>query len=108
MRAERFAPVGVATDVAELDLLDWRRQVAELYRSVREDADRRAAWERWREARGALIREHPQSPVPAERRDSFAGLRYYDYRPDLAMLAALVPARSSSVAIGSSTGGPIR
>ena len=47
-----------------LDLLDWKRQVSGLYAEVRATEDPRAAWERWREARTALVRDHPQSPRP--------------------------------------------
>ena len=61
---------GADTDAApgdRLDLADWRRQIADLYSSVRAEAldDPESAWEIWREAREQLFRKHPQSPVPA-------------------------------------------
>ncbi len=63
-------------------LADWRRQVADLYASVRELAseDPRAGWERWRTVRDDLYRTHPESPVPAPDRPGFEG-RYWPYDP---------------------------
>lgn len=54
-----------------LELADWRRTVAVLYERVRSGSGE-AAWRTWREGRERLYREHPQSPVPAERRSSYA------------------------------------
>jgi uncharacterized protein (DUF1684 family) len=66
------------TDVApseleRLELADWRRRVADSYGEVRTIAatDPRVAWERWREVREALYRDHSQSPVPAPERRAF-------------------------------------
>jgi hypothetical protein len=65
----------------ELALLDWKRRIFELYASTRADPDPEHAWRRWRATRDELFRSHPQSPVPAARRPSFAGLPYFDYDP---------------------------
>lgn len=67
-----------------LELADWRRRIAALYAEVRERAeeDPRAAWEHWCAVREVLYREHPQSPVPIERRASFRP-RYWPYDPAL-------------------------
>jgi uncharacterized protein len=46
-----------------LSLLDWRRQVAALYRRVRDEPDPVAAWTRWRAGREDLLRDHPDSPI---------------------------------------------
>jgi uncharacterized protein (DUF1684 family) len=48
--------------VNTLELLDWRRHVAEMYATVRGAADPTPAWERWRRERRELFAEHPQSP----------------------------------------------
>ena len=77
---------------AALELLDWKRRVFDLYERVRDSADPRSAWELWREGRDALIREHPQSPVPAERRPGFPGCDYFEYDPDARVLARVEPA----------------
>ena len=70
-----------------LDLLDWKRRVFALYSEVRNAGDPRAAWERWREVRDGLFRDHPQSPRPG-----YEGLEYFDYDPAWRFLAETVPA----------------
>ncbi len=67
-----------------LELADWRRRVSTLYAEVRAQVatDPVAAWEHWRTSRETLFREHPQSPVPAERRRTFGAL-YYPYASSL-------------------------
>ncbi|MCU1591248.1 MAG: hypothetical protein JWP11_2504 [Frankiales bacterium] len=49
---------------AELELLDWRRRVAELYAAVRADDDPARAHDLWRRTRDDLFATHPQSPGP--------------------------------------------
>jgi hypothetical protein len=49
---------------AALELLDWRRRVAELYAQVRGDDDPARAHGHWRRARDELFATHPQSPGP--------------------------------------------
>ena len=63
---------------ATLQLADWRRRVADLYAEVRGrgDVDPTAALELWRSTREHLYRDHPQSPVPAAKRDAFRALHY--------------------------------
>jgi uncharacterized protein (DUF1684 family) len=63
-----------------LALADWRRRIADLYAEVRHlaAADPRAAWERWRDARDRLYREHLQSPLSAAARAAHRG-RYWPY-----------------------------
>jgi hypothetical protein len=70
-----------------LDLLDWKRQVFALYEQVRASSDPSSAWELWHEARDRLLREHPQSPLPAERRADFPGCRYFEYDARARVLA---------------------
>jgi uncharacterized protein (DUF1684 family) len=63
-----------------LQLADWRRRIADLYAQVRSLAnDPRAAHDRWQAERERLYREHPASPVPAEKRAAFRALHFpYD------------------------------
>ena len=56
-----------------LELLDWRRRVAALYREVRESSDPVAAHEQWIAGRGELFATHSQSA------DRNATLRYAPY-----------------------------
>lgn len=65
-------------------LSHYRGEVALLYHQVRarlDDGDAPDAHRIWREGRDELWRTHPSSPVPAEHRDGWAGLRYWDYDP---------------------------
>jgi uncharacterized protein len=76
--------------VAEaVELLDWRRRIAELYAAVRSTSDSRAAWEQWRRVRARLFHEHPQSPVPGSDRDSYSGPHVYDHDPAWRVLASV-------------------
>jgi uncharacterized protein (DUF1684 family) len=76
-------------------LWDWRRRVAEIYRQVCGAADPRSAWEAWRRARDQLFAEHPQTPVPAQRRREFRGLGFFPYDPDFRFEIELQPAVSA-------------
>ena len=79
---------GSATDRAWL--ADWRRRVATLYSEVRGIAasDPDIALAHWRAVRELLYREHPQSPVPAEARATFAA-HHFDHDPGLRFEVAL-------------------
>jgi uncharacterized protein len=62
-----------------LALLDWRRQMADLFSEVRRrtpGADT-VAW--FRQRKDELFRTHPQSPLPRDARTAFEGLRYWPY-----------------------------
>jgi uncharacterized protein len=69
-----------------LDLSDWRRRVGDLYRLRGPDA-----LSRFRQGRDELFRSHPQSPLPAQARASFRGLRYFDPDPALKLRCQLEP-----------------
>jgi hypothetical protein len=64
-----------------LGLADWRRQVFDLYRSVRGSTDPGSAWRSWRNVRDDLFRNHPQSPIPLDERTGFPGVSYFGYDP---------------------------
>ncbi|GGR72261.1 hypothetical protein GCM10008959_37220 [Deinococcus seoulensis] len=68
-----------------LDLLDWRRELNDLYAHLREECPRDplAAHRHWQARRNALFRDHPQSPLPADERAAFAGLPVWAYDPAL-------------------------
>jgi hypothetical protein len=65
--------------MAELQLLDWRRQVAALYARIRERRadDPLAAHDDWRTTRDVLFGSHPETPL--EDAAGFAGLSYAPY-----------------------------
>jgi uncharacterized protein (DUF1684 family) len=92
----------------QLQLLDWKRQVFELYRRIRDDADPRAAWRDWRTTRDRLFKEHPQSPLPPGDRDPFTSLPVFDYDPGARITAPVERAEPESYEIPTSGELPMR
>jgi len=78
--------------VDELDLLDWKRRVFDLYAEVRASRDPEDAWRLRRDTRDELFRSHPQTPLTPAEREGFRGLPYFDYDPSLRVLAEVEPA----------------
>ncbi|HET9111265.1 MAG TPA: DUF1684 domain-containing protein [Ktedonobacterales bacterium] len=78
-----------------LDLYDYRRRVADLYRererAYREGVNEEETLRRFRVGKDALFARHPQSALPVEERERFDGLRYYPYAPELRVEAILTP-----------------
>ena len=72
-----------------LELLDWRRQVFELYAAVRAERSAPAAHGGWAVVRDRLHAEHPCSPAD---REAFAGLRVAPYDPAWRVEVHLSPA----------------
>jgi len=83
---------------AYLDLVDWRRQVGDLYRISGPDA-----LTRFRAGRDELFRTHPQSAIEPDERASFTGLHYFDHDLAYRVDARLEPGEGSELAID--TGG---
>jgi hypothetical protein len=77
---------------AELELLDCRRQVAELYTAVRAEPDPSRGHQLGRVARERLFRTHPQSPLNPEDPLRESGLPYWPYDPALRFELELRPA----------------
>lgn len=92
---------------ALLDLLDWRRRVAELYAEIRSRPDQAAAWRRWTEERARLFREHPESPVPPAERAAYTGPHVYDYDPEWRVLASVCPAEPGRLELATSGSEPM-
>jgi uncharacterized protein len=78
--------------IAELELADWRRRVAELYAAIRADDDPERAHKRWRAVRDELIATHPQSPAPPGDPVRAAGVPYWPYDESLRFELPLLPA----------------
>ena len=83
---------------AYLDLVDWRRQVGNLYR-LRGPG----ALDEFRRGRDRLFRTHPQSPIPPEERAEFRGLRYFPFDPVFKIRCRMEPGDDSELVID--TGG---
>lgn len=82
-----------------MDLLDWRRRIAELYAAVRRDADPQAAWKLWRATRDKLLANHPQTPLNMDAWARNVGLAYFDYDPKFRFEVTLEAIRASDVLI---------
>jgi len=70
------------------ELLDYRRSVSRLYAEARGETagsprNGAARSQRFRTERDALLKNHPQSPLPEADRGHFSGLGYFDYDPAL-------------------------
>ena len=74
-----------------LSLLDWRRQVHDLYTRVRAESDPAAGHEVWRAGRDRLFAEHPDSPLLPSDRYTFRGLDVAAYDPALRFEVELDP-----------------
>ena len=85
-----------------LQLLDWKRRVFALYAEVRAMPDPERAWERWRDARNELLRDHQESPRPGFDRPA-----YFAYDRELRFEADVVAADHERRAIGSSGPDPV-
>ena len=90
----------------ELELLDWKRRIFELYAEIRASDDPESAWHRWRNVRDDLFRTHPQSPLPVGRRSSFGGVPMFDYDPGLRVLGVVEGAEPERRQVASSGGEP--
>ncbi|MDQ4124629.1 MAG: DUF1684 domain-containing protein [Actinomycetota bacterium] len=73
-----------------LDLLDWKRRIAELYAYARSVPAKRG-WHLWREGRAELFATHPQSPNPHTQPS------YFDYDPEMRAAGEVVPAPPEAV-----------
>jgi|ERR1051326_1139952 uncharacterized protein (DUF1684 family) len=74
-----------------LELLDWRRRVAEIFAEVRRRPADAATLAWFRSQKDALFKTHPQSPIPEAERARFSGLPYWPFDPDARVLATFVP-----------------
>jgi uncharacterized protein (DUF1684 family) len=89
-----------------LDLLDWRRRVADVYREIRGSNAPERGWDRWRTVREELIRTHPQSPIRDPRaRAAFPGPDYFPYDPAARVVAIVEAAEPERVVIEGSADG---
>jgi uncharacterized protein len=74
---------------AYLELLDWRRRVAELFAELRRRPPDRKTLAWFRAEKDTLFRAHPQSPIPAQEREAFTGLPYWPFNPAMRVAATL-------------------
>jgi len=73
-------------------LAEWRRMMTMEYAAVRADvADLESTAMRFRETRDRLFREHPESPLAAERRRDWRGVDWYAYAPAWRLMGIVEP-----------------
>ncbi|MEX2292112.1 MAG: DUF1684 domain-containing protein [Mycobacteriales bacterium] len=85
-----------------LELLDWRRQIFELYENVRAELYPHVAHAGWAAERDRLFADHPCSPV-ADRK-AFRGLAVADYDSGWRMTARLEPAPAQRITVLTDSG----
>lgn len=85
-----------------LALADWRRRIATLYAEVRAMPEPEKAWAHWCAVRSALYKNHPMSPVPADRRRAWHAIPMFDYNPDyrLEVDTVAIDGPSETVSVG--------
>ena len=73
--------VKMAAPSHPLNLVHWRRTVAQLYAGIRDEstADPGTAWRNFRAARDDLFSFHSQSPLDDEQKAVFTSLPFYPY-----------------------------
>jgi uncharacterized protein len=92
---------------ARLELADWRRQISELYASIRDATDPEVAWAVWRRERDRLYRSHPQSPIPVAERGDATAPEYYAYDPSLRTTADIDGADGATFELPDSAAGRV-
>jgi uncharacterized protein len=83
-----------------LELLDWRRRVAELFLEVRRRPADAASLAWFRAQKDALFREHPQTPLTPTDRASFSGLSYWPYDAEARVVARFEPEEQQAPGVG--------
>lgn len=93
----------------KLDLLDWRRRVAEMYAAVRAQADPAIGHQVWQARRDALLRSHPQSPLKPDDPMRSTGVPVWPYDPALRWDLELEPVEEAPLRlVDSANDGEIR
>lgn len=83
-----------------LELLDYRRQVSAQYAAVRAGGGNGETWQRWRDDRDRIFKEHPQSPI--EDRGGFTGLTYFEFDPAFRVEGKFIAAVDEEIAVSHS------
>ena len=96
----------ISTDDA-LTLLDWKRQVFDLYARIRATKEPVEGWDLWRETRAKLFRTHPQTPLHERARGSWLG-DYFPYDPGARVLGTLRDSEPQDFEIPTSGTEPMR
>jgi uncharacterized protein (DUF1684 family) len=90
-----------------LAVLDWRRQVHELYRSVRAASTPARGHDLWRRGRDRLLGTHPASPIPVDERGTAVRLPVPAYDPAWRFEAVVEPAEAAHMDVPTGTDGVV-
>lgn len=90
-----------------LEVADWRRRVAAIYRDLRAADDPAAAHARWRAARDDLFATHPASPLLPDDRAGFTGLPVAPYEEGWRFVAPVEPADEGGFIFPTGTDGDV-
>lgn len=91
-----------------LDLVRYRRLVADLYHGVRKARSPEGGHSAWQDARDDLFATHPQSAVPRRGRAQFTPLRYWAYDTSYRTTGTLIDASPLTLDIAHSGTGATR
>jgi uncharacterized protein len=83
-----------------LELLDWRRRVAELFADLRHRPADAATLHWFRDQKDVLFGEHPQSPIPWPDRQRFSGLAYWPFDPAMRVEAKFTALEAEPPSVG--------
>jgi len=98
----------VTTQTIETEQLwQWRRRIADLYLEIRSSSDPQVAWELWCETRSKLFRDHPQSPIEPEDRETYRGPETFPYDPSLRLVVHLGPAAPELITVATGVDGEL-
>lgn len=86
-------------------LAEYRVAVAEMYALARAGGGGKTTWQQWTASRDQLFGSHPQSPVPDEQQEAFAGLRYFAHDPGYRIEAEFEPGPGHPVSVEHSGSG---
>ncbi|MDH3314379.1 MAG: DUF1684 domain-containing protein [Gammaproteobacteria bacterium] len=91
-------------------LADWRKTVGELYAQIRacKEQARDETCDRFREARDALFRHHPDTPLSGDRLNAFHGIEYFPYHPKWRVMGRVQAANGDGFEIPLARDGVLR
>lgn len=90
-----------------LDIASWRRNIHEVYRSVRQATDLESAHDLWRRTRDDLFANHPSTPLLPEDRPQFTGLPTKPYDRAWRFEAEILPADEHRMIVPTGTDGDV-
>ncbi|WP_336923928.1 DUF1684 domain-containing protein [Aquipuribacter sp. SD81] len=95
------------TAPTQLQVLDWRRRVRDLYEAVRNESQATVAHAIWCRRRDELVATHPASPLSTDARRDFAGLPVGAYDPAMRFVVEVEAAEPGRMEVPTGTDGVV-